>query len=141
MSNPPATNSNLYLLRVSSNGTALWNRTYAVTTPAQKVIQASDGDFVLACGKNITKVYSDGDMDWAWGFGMNNSLNCVAEATDGSYVFGGYTERPGRNISIWLVHIAMTKGPSITPRTSCWPALVLPVVVISVVALRRRRPA
>jgi hypothetical protein len=138
ISNPPATN--LYLLRVTANGTGLWNRTCAVTTAAQDIIQASDGGFVLACGKNITKVNRNGDEEWERGFGTGNySLNCVTEATDGSYVFGGYTETPGGNISFWLLDIGMTKGPGVTPGTCCWPALVLPAVVISVVALRRRR--
>lgn len=139
ISNPPATN--LYLLRVTANGTSLWNRTCDVTTAAQDIIQASDGGFVLACGKNITKVNSDGDMEWERSFGMNNSLNRVVEAADHSYVFGGYSETSGGNISLWLVDIGTTKGPGITPEGCCWPALVLPAVVISVVALRRRRPA
>ncbi len=83
MSNPWATATNLYLLRVTSNGTALWNRTYDVTTAAEDVIQASDGGFVLACGKNITKVNRNGDEEWERGFGTGNySLNRVVEAAD-----------------------------------------------------------
>jgi hypothetical protein len=138
ISNPPTTN--LYLLRVASNGTSLWNRICAVTTAAQDVTRASDGGFVLACGQNITKVYSDGAMDWERGFGTGNySLNCVVEAADDSYVFGGYTETSGGDAALWLVDIGNTRGPGITPEACCWPALVLPAVAISVVALRRRR--
>jgi hypothetical protein len=125
---------------VAANGTSLWNRTYDVPAAAQDIIEASDGGFVMACGKNITKVSSDGGEEWERDFVTGNySLNCVVEAADDSYVFGGYTENSGGNMSLWLVDIGMTKGPGPSPLCCCLPMLVLPAVIISVVAIRRRR--
>ncbi|HEY3274195.1 MAG TPA: hypothetical protein VGJ92_10560 [Methanocella sp.] len=138
ISNQPGTKR--YVLRVGLNGTVLWNRTYAADDTVYDVLPASGGGFVLACGHNVTKVSSDGVEEWGRDFGKGDcALNCVVEAADGSYVFGGYTTTADRNLSLWLVDIGMTKAPGFTPEGCCWPAFVLPSVAVSVVALRRRR--
>jgi hypothetical protein len=130
----------IYLSRVAPNGTGLWNRTFDSTGLAYDVMEASDGGFVLACGSDILKVNEHGDAEWQRNLGgADGFLGSVAEASDGSYVFGGTTRSGSGNHSSWLVDIGNTKSPGITPETCCWPALVLPAVVISVVALKRRR--
>ncbi len=139
ISNQPGT-KRYVLPRVALNGTELWNRTYDADDTAYDVLPASGGGFVLACGHNITKVNGEGAVEWERNFGKGDcALNCVVEAADSSYVFGGWTEASGDNIAQWLVDIGMTKSSGNTPGTCCWPALVLPAVVISIVALRCRR--
>jgi hypothetical protein len=129
----------IYLSRVAANGTGLWNRTLDLPGVAYDALQATAGGFVVACGDTILKVNSDGSAAWERGFGPGSSLDSVVEAADGSYVFGGTTGGNNGNFSTWLVDIGMTKGPGPSPVCFCWPALVLPAVVISVVALLRRR--
>ncbi len=128
--------NDIYVLRVASNGTYLWNRTYEAKGIAYDVLPGPDGGFVLACGWNVTVLDSSGGAVWTRDFGTGeHALNCITEAADGSYVFGGWTEASDGNVAQWLIGIGSTKGSGAT----CWPAITLPLIAVAAIAIRRRR--
>ncbi|MFX0198965.1 MAG: hypothetical protein ACFFCW_22820 [Candidatus Hodarchaeota archaeon] len=111
-------NGDYYLLRIDTEGSLLWNRTYGglLTDSGRAVIELSDGGFAItgytvsfgAGGYDIWVVRTDADGHHLWNqtygstgedFGIS-----IIEVSAGGFAIAGYTSSFGEGLSdIWLV--------------------------------------
>lgn len=114
-------NSNLYLVRSTSDGSPIWSRSIggssAGTEGAQMIRETSDGGFIIAGsitgggthgGSDVflVKTNSSGVVSWAKAFGGTNDEfgHSVAICPDGGYLIAGYTNSFGAgNYDLYLI--------------------------------------
>ncbi len=104
-----AGNSDMYLLKTSSDGTLQWTKTYGGTgwDYGYSVQQTTDGGFVIAGESNLgtgsydfflVKTTSDGSVQWTQTFGGTSATeiaNSVQQTADGGYIIAGETNTFG----------------------------------------------
>ncbi len=89
----PINKESVYLLKISSNGTLLWERTYGVTgwDVGRSVIEVEDGYVITGYtneGLLLMKTDDQGETMWSRTY-VNGSGFSVEEAGDGGYVVVG----------------------------------------------------
>lgn len=102
-------NYDMYIVKLSSNGTIIWTRTVAAAgyDMAYSIIQTADGGFVLGGYTNsfgsggydmyIVKLNSNGTLLWsktAGGAGDEQALTII-KTTDGGFITAGFTSSFG----------------------------------------------
>ncbi|MEO0211993.1 MAG: hypothetical protein ABIN66_09115 [candidate division WOR-3 bacterium] len=101
-----AGNADMLFLRLASDGTLLWARTFGGTgnETASSVVQTTDGSYVAVGGFCyegdeyydflVLKLSSDGTLEWARRLGeyYEDRAYSVAPTSDGGCVVAGYTE-------------------------------------------------
>jgi len=110
-----------WLLMIDGEGEIIWSRLYRGDRNHQsgnKVIQTSDGGFILAGGgytadrqdreATVWKVDSEGDLEWVTTFGTERSDGAigVAEARDGDYVVGWFSTAIGETEQALLARLS-----------------------------------
>ena len=121
----------VWLMKLDYSGDTVWTRKYG--GPSQdygvKVIETSDGGYLIAGRTYVTavpedsdpwaiKTDADGDTIWTRKYGGNDedNFNCVIETSDG-YIFGGITRSFGPGIySVYAVR-TNDSGDTIWTRT------------------------
>jgi uncharacterized delta-60 repeat protein len=111
-----ATWSQWRVVKISSNGTTLWNWTYNPTSGNDYVTSIAvdqNGDYVVAGTYqpgssymwNILKISSNGTTLWNWTQTLtgNEIVYSVAVDQEGNYVAAGYDEIPGSGNTEWRV--------------------------------------
>ncbi|MEO0211503.1 MAG: hypothetical protein ABIN66_06575 [candidate division WOR-3 bacterium] len=126
-----AGNQDILLLKLNSDGSLAWARTYGGTgyDCPRSILQAPDGGFVLAgttasfgAGSEdflVLKLNSNGSVAWArtyGGTGSDNSYSMV-RTTDGGYAVAGGTRSFGAGNSDFLVLKLNTDGSVAWART------------------------
>ncbi|MGY5852715.1 MAG: hypothetical protein RTU92_04030, partial [Candidatus Thorarchaeota archaeon] len=115
-STPP----NLWLLRLSSYGTSLWNRTYGGTgwDKGLDVVECSNGDLAIAgyteslgpVGRNfwLMRTNSTGHDLWnrTYSFTTSQSASSLVECSDGGFAIVGTTDY--NNGNLWFVRTNST---------------------------------
>jgi hypothetical protein len=132
-----AGNYDMYLIKINSAGTILWNRTYGGSSEDRcyAVQQTADGGFILAGETNsfgaggydyfLVKTDSIGNLIWNRTYGgiYDDHGISVQQTTDGGYVLVGETESfgPGER-DVYLIKTDST-GNILWSQTyggSCW---------------------
>ncbi|MHA2252645.1 MAG: hypothetical protein ACXAD7_19940 [Candidatus Kariarchaeaceae archaeon] len=113
-----AGNDDVWLVKTDVNGSMQWNKTYGSNgfEMANALIQASDGGFILAGYTDsfgagnydvwLVKTDVNGNMQWnkTYGGERNERANALIQASDGGFIFAGYTDSFGAgNDDVWLV--------------------------------------
>ncbi|MEO0211311.1 MAG: hypothetical protein ABIN66_05580, partial [candidate division WOR-3 bacterium] len=112
-----AGNSDVLVLKLNSDGSLAWARTFGGTGPdgALSLTQASDGGYILAgytysFGAGswdflVLKMNPNGSLAWAKTFGGADYeyANFVTQASDGGYILAGYTYSFGAGSSDFLI--------------------------------------
>ncbi len=116
--------SDMWLLKIDSQGDTLWSRTYGGSEgeTANAVIQSNDGGFLLAGVTTSFSIYwndqdawlvktdSLGFIEWTRNYGGpgTDAATSVIQTTDGGYTFAGHTGSFGLSEDYpdhWLVKI------------------------------------
>jgi predicted secreted protein len=107
-----------YLVKTDAVGNMQWNKTYGGTEEddANKLIQTRDGGYGLigltysygSGGRDAWFVKTDaaGNMQWNKTYGRSgyDDLHCVAQTSDGGYMFAGLTDSLGAgSYDAWLI--------------------------------------
>ncbi|MEO0140675.1 MAG: hypothetical protein ABIM88_03905 [candidate division WOR-3 bacterium] len=112
-----AGSSDVLVLKLNSDGSLAWARTFGGTGPdgALSLTQASDGGYILAgytysFGAGswdflVLKMNPNGSLAWAKTFGGADYeyANFVTQASDGGYILAGYTHSFGAGSSDFLI--------------------------------------
>ncbi|MBI3500659.1 MAG: T9SS type A sorting domain-containing protein [Bacteroidetes bacterium] len=115
-------NDDVYLLKISSNGTLQWSKTFGGqgNDIASFVQQTNDGGYILTGFTNsfgakvpniyLIKTYSDGTMQWSKTYGgtvSSSEGNSVQQTNDGGFIITGYTSSFGAgSVDVYLVKTA-----------------------------------
>jgi hypothetical protein len=113
-----AGDSDFWLVRIDSNGNALWNKTYGRTEidMCDSMVKTADGGYALAGHTNsydtgnsdfwLVKVDANGNALWNKTYGGTDidATFSVIQTSDGGYALAGYTFSYGAgNSDFWLV--------------------------------------
>ncbi|MHA2396641.1 MAG: hypothetical protein ACXAC0_08045 [Candidatus Thorarchaeota archaeon] len=99
----------LWLVRLSNNGSILWNKWYDDIYWGYSLAECQDGSFIIATGTpHLVRVDENGSLLWSksyqdWDFSEANS---VVECEDGGFAFAGWADTdPTSEIGshAWLV--------------------------------------
>jgi hypothetical protein len=139
------TGGNIDLYRFNLSGTVIRHNT--IEGPGDREVAAvtgtSGGGYVLVGDETgaggaktgfLMKVDAENQLEWNRTVAGNNrtSLRDMSSVGDSYYCYG--TEG-GR---FWLVYIGHMKDPNLPSGGFCCPMLILPVIALSLVAIRRR---
>lgn len=75
-----------WTLRTNSQGNILWNKTFGIrrsVSSAQEILQEADGGYILAANGNVSKLDSQGNLQWTVNAVVANSL---IKTGDGGYL-------------------------------------------------------
>jgi predicted secreted protein len=112
--------SDVWLVKVDSNGGLEWNQTYGGTgrDSVSTIIGTSDGGYALACSTLsfgagsadfwLVKVDSLGNMEWNQTYGESGTefANSLVATNDGGYALAGSTSSRGAgSADVWLVKV------------------------------------
>ena len=100
-----AGSSDLYIVKLDSNGTLIWQKTFGggLEDFAYFIQQTTDGGYIVAGYTNsfgsggydvyVLKLNSDGGLAWQKTFGGNGDdySYSIQQTTDGGYIIAGYT--------------------------------------------------
>jgi uncharacterized delta-60 repeat protein len=115
-----AGNSDIWILKLASDGTIEWQKTYGgyASDGASSIQQTVDGGYVVA-GQSISfgtgisdiwvlKLASDGTVEWqkTYGGSQKDEAYSVQQTSDGGYVVAGQTDSFGAgNADIWILKL------------------------------------
>lgn len=118
-------NSDYWVLKLASNGSIEWQKTYGGTTwdGAYSIQQTSDGGYIVA-GETfsfgagnadfwVLKLTSNGDIEWqkAYGGADDDRARSIQQISDGGYIVAGETFSFGAgNIDIWVIKLFPNGG-------------------------------
>ncbi len=117
------TETDLWVLKVDSNGNIEWQKTYggSKTDFARSIQQTNDGGYIVGGNTNsygaggrdvwILKLYSDGDIEWQRTYGgtQNDTALSIEQTSDGGCIVAGgtmsfiYGER-----DVWVLKLSST---------------------------------
>ena len=98
-----AVNGDAWALKLNSDGTIAWEKSYGIGTDyAYSIQQTSDGGYIMAGGTGddawVLKLNSDGTVMWQKTYGATgyfDIVNSVQQTSDGGYTVAGYTNSFG----------------------------------------------
>ncbi len=138
MSEKNRTNTDAFVLRLTANGSTVWNATYGTpddNTSANAVIATEDGGILIAGDRApwgaedsdalLIKLDSDGKEIWNWTYGgiFRDQANAVLQSGKEEYVFAGRfttAAKPANVTDAWAVKLRVVAAPTPTP-TSVTP--------------------
>jgi len=116
-----AGNSDIWILKLASDGTIEWQKTYGgyASDGANSIRQTVDGGYVVAGQSNsfgagnsdiwVLKLASDGTVEWqkTYGGSQKDDAYSIQQTSDGGYVVAGQTDSFGAgSIDIWVLKLA-----------------------------------
>jgi hypothetical protein len=155
-----------FLVRTSSDGTLLWQKTYEADWPDVK--QTSDGGYVLAGDWTdpntklvqplLVKIDDNGTEQWTKSSWENHPQGALYESAvqsqDGGYVFGALSPIIGQSDQVveafWIAKLASTPTYEVSPVFLYFAAIstvegavliILAIALIRSAVSRRDRPA
>jgi len=90
----------VFVTRISGNGTLQWSETYGGTNFEQghSIFETSDGGFILANFDGyLIKIDASGNLQWdkTYGGPQDDDIQSVEQTSDGGYILAGMTESSG----------------------------------------------
>jgi hypothetical protein len=91
---PNGGNNDMWLAKIDSSGTLLWNQNYNLIDESSKgwwgawsVVQTTDGGYALAGSLGLVKTDPSGNTQWS--LTLNGTAYSVVQVNNGSYVLAG----------------------------------------------------
>jgi uncharacterized delta-60 repeat protein len=106
-------NNDLWVLKLNTNGTVAWQKTYDVSNYdyAHAILQTNDDGYIVAgYGSGdlwLLKLNSDGTVDWQKRYGGADYewANSIQQTSDGGYIVAGVTYSSYPDYDFWVLKL------------------------------------
>ena len=105
-SNDSSGRGNLWLARLASNGSVLWDNWYLGLYWGRSMVEYQDGSFIIAAAApHLIRIHSNGSLMWSKSYGDwdTSHAGSVVECSNGGFAFTGYIGTEATGYHAWLV--------------------------------------